>query len=305
MMRRWIMVALVVFAVLDLAVLAVGYRTRSGVLPPWQVQEPRFRMQPAALSTVPATPASENAIAGPVLMAVDATGLVVRATRGACQERFDNPAQVSVGSVRDGNGLADVDVPDVIEVLGVSVLPDSHLRVAGLDQDCQVVTVDSTDQGQTWKRLASAGIWRLDGDTTAAVVTGPAGKAVPLSCVPRQLLNLPATRALASCDGGAFYVLATAAEPAPLTADGYSGLSVSAATRAGDYYTLGTTDDCVAQVGVLARNRQTVRAADCLDSDTEPRSPLAIASAGDLVVVQIGEQLMASEDRGSSFDVVA
>ena len=41
-------------------------------------------------------------VVGPVLLGVNAAGDVLRATRGACEERFDNPARIWAGNVDDG-----------------------------------------------------------------------------------------------------------------------------------------------------------------------------------------------------------
>lgn len=300
-MRRWVLVAVVVFTVLDLVVLAVAYRARAGVLPPWQVEQPRFSEPPASEATASASPTGP--ISGPVMLAVDASGLVLRATRGACEPRFNSTAQVAVGQVRSGEGLASVEVPDVVEVLGIAVLPGGHLRVAGLDAGCQPVYQDSTDGGQSWKRLAAAGIWRLDRDTTALSVTGPSfGEPAPLDCVPHQLVNMPDLRALVSCDSGSFYVLTPTGKPLPRAAGGFTSLSAAAGTRPGDFYVLGTTEACLAQLGDVLSGRQSVVNRACFSAKDNP--PLGIASAGNLVVVQVGDQLAASEDGGRTFDTV-
>ena len=175
MTRRWVTALVVVLAVLDLVVLAVGYRARSGVLPAFSAPEASFSMIPASTPGA-ATTGDEAGVVFPVLMAVDADGLVLRATRGACEDRFHNPAQVAVGSVTAA--MTPADLPDLEEVLGLAILPDGHLRVSGLDRDCEVMAVDSTDAGRTWRTLGEnepAGVWRLDRDTTAESVTGPAG----------------------------------------------------------------------------------------------------------------------------------
>lgn len=299
-MRRWILLAVVVFAVIDLGVLAVGYRARAGVLPPWQVEKPRFSMAPASEPAASESPAPT--ITGPVMLAVDASGLVIRATRGACEARFDSTAVVAVGQVRSSDGLTTVEVPDVVEVLGVAVLPDGHLRVAGLDSECHAVYVDSTDGGRSWERQASAGIWRLAPDTTADAVSGPLGKDVATPCVPSQVVNLPDGRALVSCGTGTFYVLGSNAKPAARAAGGFTSLTVAPGARAGDFYAFGTTADCLARVGSVVIGRAKVALRACLGDDD--LAPLAIASAGNLVVVQVGELLQASEDGASSFDTV-
>ena len=46
MTRRWVTVLVAVLAVLDVAVLAVGYRARSGVLPAFSAPEASFTTVP-------------------------------------------------------------------------------------------------------------------------------------------------------------------------------------------------------------------------------------------------------------------
>jgi hypothetical protein len=297
-MRRWLTVVVVVLAVLDLAVLAVGYRARAGVTPRG-VPEAAFTMLPP--SSESSTPTGES-ITGPVLMAVDADGLLLRASRGACQAQFANPAQVAVGSV--SAGVTAVDLPALGEVLGVGILPDDHLRVSGLTPQCDPATFDSTDSGKTWQRLratAPAGIWRLDADTTADQVTGPAGGTIPLACAPQNISNLADSRGAVSCLNGAFYVLAPRAKPVALAASGYDQLSVAGGLRAGRYFVLGATAQCPAQVGTAAAGLQSVSSLECLGGD---RAPLGIAAAGNNVVVQVGNDLMVSDDGGQNFSAV-
>jgi hypothetical protein len=62
----------------------------------------------------------------------------------------------------------------------------------------------------------------------------------------------------------------------------------------------GSTDECPAQVGALAPAQQPVRMLACLDLDAA--APLGIAAAGGYVVVQIGDDVMVSEDAGRTFD---
>ena len=46
-----------------------------------------------------------------MLLGVNAAGDVLRATRGACEERFDNPARIWAGNVDDGVALIAVEPP--------------------------------------------------------------------------------------------------------------------------------------------------------------------------------------------------
>jgi hypothetical protein len=299
-MRRWITLLVVVLAVLDVAVLAVGYRTRSGVLPAFSTPEASYTMLPPSAAEASSTPDSEATVVGPVLMAVNADGLVLRATRGACEERFDNHAQVAVGSVH-AVGMTPADVPDLAEVLGVAILPDDHLRMAGLNDECEPMTVDSTDSGQSWQTLGinePAGIWHLDPDTTADTVTGPAGSDIPVTCIPVYLTNLPDRRGAISCGGGVIYALAPGSAPIPLSASDFDEPSVAGAPRAGRYYVFGPTAGCEAQVAALAEAQQSLTKLTCIGED---RVPQAIAAAGRYVVVQIGDDVMVSEDAGRSF----
>ena len=61
----------------------------------------------------------------------------------------------------------------------------------------------------------------------------------------------------------------------------------------------GSTDDCPAQVGALGQAQQPISKLDCLDLDGA--APLGIAAAGGYVVVQVGDDVMVSEDAGRSF----
>ncbi len=298
--RRWVTVLVVVLAVLDVVVLAVGYRARSGVLPAFSAPEASFSIIPA--STPGATTTGDEAgLVFPVLMAVDAEGLVLRATRGACEARFHNPAQVAVGSVTAA--MTPADIPDLDEVLGLAILRDDHLRVSGLDDECRVMAVDSTDSGRTWQTLGEgepAGVWRLDRDTTAESVTGPTGTKLALDCVPASLTNLPDRRAAIACQSGLIYVVGPGSAPAALSAGGFANVSVAGAPRSGRLLVFGSTDECPAQVGALGPAQQPVRMLDCLDLDAA--APLGIAAAGGYVVVQIGDDVMVSEDAGRTFD---
>ena len=113
-----------------------------------------------------ASPVDEDTVVGPALLGVNAAGDVLRATRGACEERFDNPARIWTGNVDDGDRLAAVEPPDIREVLGLMVYADGKLRVSGLDEACDPVTFDSTDAGASWQASAASELWRLSGDTT-------------------------------------------------------------------------------------------------------------------------------------------
>jgi hypothetical protein len=299
MTRRWVTVLVAVLAVLDVVVLAVGYRARSGVLPAFSAPDASFSMIPASTPGA-ATTGDEAGMAFPVLMAVDAEGLVLRATRGACEDRFHNPAQVAVGSVTAA--MTPVDIPDLEEVLGLAILPDDHLRVSGLDDDCHVMAVDSTDSGRTWRTLGEnepAGVWRLDRDTTADSVTGPAGTSLPLDCVPASLSNLPDRRAAIACQSGMIYAVGPGSAPAALSAGGFAKVSVAGAPRSDRFFVFGSTDACPAQVGALGQTQQPINNLACLDVDGA--APLGIAAAGGYVVVQIGDDVMVSEDGGRKF----
>ena len=125
-----------------------------------------------------------------------------------------------------------------------------------------------------------------------------------------QIANLPASRAAVSCPGGAFYIVAPRTAPEPLAAGGFDDLSVAAGPRTGRYYVFGSTVDCSAQVASFATQQQSVDGLACLDPTEEDgqvvpdKAPLAIAAAGDHVVVQLGNDLMVSDDGGLTFAIV-
>ena len=295
---------MVVLAVLDLVVLGVGYRARGGDLPPLQRTSPSFPV-PTGTPTGETDPVeAEDSITGPLLLGVNASGMILRATRGACEERSGEPTRVSVGTVDDvraGGELADVTAPDVLEVLGLMVYADGSMRVSGLDQDCASVTFDSNDEGATWTPVAVPGIRRLPGDTTASDVLGPRNQKLTVGCPPTQLVNLPGRRAVASCESTAFFPLPSGAQLLTLQALGFDQLSVTPSPDEGRYYAFGATAGCGAQVGEVDAETQSIDERACLG---DGRAPLAIAAAGDLIVLQVGNSVVVSDDGGDNFSPV-
>ena len=61
---------------------------------------------PTATASQTADPSAEaDLIQAPVLLGANESGLVLRATRGACEARFDNPAHFWAGNLDDADGL--------------------------------------------------------------------------------------------------------------------------------------------------------------------------------------------------------
>ena len=242
--------------------------------------------------------ATTDTVTGPVLMAVDADGLVLRATRGACQKRFANPAQVAVGSI--STGVTAVELPALAEVLGVAILPDGpparvrsrpglrggHLRLDGLRQ--------------TWQPLAreAAGIWRLDPDTTAEQVTGPAGGDYParLRAPVRDQPRRQSRRG--QLPGGVFYLVA----PRPRHRRCRRPATTSCAWRPGRgrAATSSSGPPPSAEPGWPRSRPSPARPSACSTMPRRGEAPLAIAAAGGYVVVQLGDDLMVSEDGGDT-----
>ncbi len=199
-MRGRELAALVALLVVDILVLVLGYRAHTGSLPPLQRSASAFDVDPTSGELPTGVPTDDDAVVGPVLLGVNAAGDVLRATRGACEARFDNPARIWTGNVGDGVALTPVDPPAIHEVLGLMVYADGTLRVSGLDEDCEPVTFDSTDSGSSWAPSDVSKVWRLFPDVQATPVTGPAGEAVRAPCPASQIVNLPGQKAIASCD---------------------------------------------------------------------------------------------------------
>jgi hypothetical protein len=302
-MRRWSTAAVVLLVVLDVVVLAMGYRARGGHLPPLQSQTTALLIAPASATETTSEP-GEDQLRGPVLLGANAEGAVLRAARGACQASFDNPAEVWVGSV-EGGPLQLVQIPGLLEVLGLMVYGDSSLRISGLDESCEPATFDSKDGGDTWTTVSSAGIWRLNSDTTADSVIGPVDDdELTLGCAAKNIVNLRGRRATASCASTDAFDLRPNEQPTVVSVPDYSQISITAAPEAGRYYVFGVSGGCDAQVGVVAADAESVTAKACLDDDTlGSRAPLAIATAGDRVIVQVGDDLMVSDDEGETFTV--
>jgi hypothetical protein len=190
----------------------------------------------------------------------------------------------------------------VREILGLMVYVDGRLRVTGLDPDCEPVTYDSVDEGETWEAVPEPGIWRLDKDTTAAAVIGPAGATIEVPCRPTQMVNLPLARAVASCEAGLFFLLAVNQDPVQMFAEDYHAVSATVAPGTGRYYVFGVAD-CGAQVGLVDTAEQSSARLACIENGQV--TPFAIAAAGKWVVVQGGDAIWASTDGAESFDEVS
>jgi hypothetical protein len=297
--HRWSTVLVVVLAVLDVVVLGVAYRAHNGTLPPWQVREPAYRMTPADATTTTTAGARDDSVTGPLLLSVNPAGLVLRAVRGACEERFHKAAQLAVGRAEDGT-MTDLEVPELREALGIMVFADGRLRATGLDESCEGVTLDSVDEGKTWQPTSEgAGIWRLDGDVTALDVIDPTGKPVATPCVPQQIVNLPRQRAIGGCATGGFFELG-GADPTPraLTNANLDEVSATPGSTPGTFYAFGAAQNCGAQVVRVSADGQPGTLVTCFGKD---RAPLAIASAGHWLVAQVGNYLRSSRDGGQNF----
>jgi hypothetical protein len=299
-MRRWVPALVAALVVLDLAVVAFGVRARSGDLPPFQRHSAEFTPAPTGASPS-ATAEPETGINAPLLLDANDSGLVLRATRGACEERFDNPARVWVGKLDDGADLAEVEVPALREVLGLLVTDAGDLRLSGLDDACEPATVVSKDRGASWEPADVGGIWRLDADVQKLSVTGPADKPAPVDCPPQQIVNLTDRSAIASCTSTTFFLLRPGLPAASLSADELSSLSVTAGPRKGEYYAFGTSPNCGALVALVVPEDQSTKLGGCIGPGL---APLAITTVGDRVLVQVGESLMVSDDQGDTFSAV-
>ena len=301
-MRGRTLAALAALAVVDVAVLALGYRAQTGTLPPLQRSSEAFEVAQSPTSQPTGSPTGDDVV-GPVLLGVNAAGDVLRATRGACEERFDNPTRIWAGNVDDGVALAAVEVPpDLREVLGLMVYPDRTLRVSGLDEQCDPLTFDSTDAGATWQVSDDvATVWRMSGDVTAATVTGPRGSTLAVPCAVSQIVNLPARRAVASCRQSNYFTLAAGEQVISLIASDYSQLSVTPAPADDGYFVLGETGECTASFGIAVPEDQSVDELECFQED---KAPLAIASAEGLLLIQLGNDLRVSRDDGETFEPV-
>ncbi len=297
MSRRWVLVLLVGLLVADVVVLLVAFGAYRGTVPRLGATDDVSFTPPSAGATTGEDDSAATAITGPVMVGLNAEGVVLRATRGACEERFDNIAAVAAGPL-DGGGFATVELPGLVEVLGIGT-PPGKLVVTGLDADCSALAFESTDRGATWQKVAEAGIWSLTPDTTSGDVIGPGGDRTPLGCAPQQVVTGLRATALAGCGSSLFFALQPRGKPTPVAVDGFTTTSVAAAPGEGRFYLFGATEDCGAQVGLLNQATQSVSRLECLGPG---RAPLAIAADQDLVLVQVGNDLEVSRDGGKTFE---
>jgi hypothetical protein len=300
MSRRWGVALVVALVVLDVLALGAGLRARGGWLPPWQKKDPTFVVTDAS-----ASPSAESGtgISAPLLLGMNPAGLVLRATRGACEARFDNPARVWVTHIGDDTAPVEVTPTDIREVLGLMVFAAGTLRLAGLDEHCKAVVLDSTDGGQTWRSGStdSPGIWQLSGNVQASSVLDPRGDSRPTQCVPDQIVNLPVRRAIISCDNGVFAVLSPHGKPEAHSAGSLSHLSVAAGARPGHFYAFGSTAKCDAVLSDVDTSSPSPTTT-CLGESN--KLPLAVVTSGDRLLLQLGFDLMVSDDGGHTFDPV-
>jgi hypothetical protein len=303
--HRWILALVAVLAVVDVVILGLGYRARGGVLPPWQDPPPAAFTMTAPSDETPASSGSDaSGISGPVLLAVNPAGVVLRATRGSCDPTRDNPTRVAVANADTPTAPRDVTVNGIAEVLGVMAFADGRLRLTGFDDSCKAaVTFDSTDQGVTWQSVPeqSTDLWRLDKDTTAEQVIGPGDKKLTTPCVPVQVVNLPARRAIVSCAANTFFLVTPSTVTPKPNVTSMEQLSVAASTQPGHYYVFGASADCAAQLADFVVDSASTNVLTCLGAG---KAPLAVATSGSRIVVQLGYDLLASTDNGANFTTI-
>jgi len=305
-MRGRALAGLAALFVVDLLVVFLGYRAHTGVLPPLQREAPAFEVDPTSEEQPTSAPVDADEVVGPALLSINAAGDVLRATRGACDPAADNAARIWTGNIDDGAALTMVEAPGISEVLGLMVLPGGVLRMSGLDDGCEPVVLDSTDAGASWISNATAGLWTLLTDDEATGVLNPAGDLLEAPCPSTQVVNLRRGRAVFSCESSTFFAVDRSVDPdtesaQALPAPDYADLSATAGFDEGTFFVFGGTAECTASFAVAVPAVPRVTEQECFE---EQKAPLAIASAGDLLVIQLGNDLRVSRDQGETFDPV-
>jgi hypothetical protein len=276
-----------VFIVLDVVVIVLAYLAM------------RHNEAPLASSGSTDVPIAREGptIVGPLSLAVAPSGVLLRATRGSCDERAPVPAKVWVAGTYKAP-LERVTVPGLVEVLGVRAL-DDKLIVVGADGSCKTHGYVSTDGGKQWSRAGvPPNVWWLDLDTTATKLHGPVdGGVVNIDCRPVAVSTIAhGQRALVSC---ADFNVVDQPRAADLPAVTYGVTAPVAASLAkGKPLVLATSDRCLAslrQVTSQATNKQVA----CLGN---AGAPLGLAVSGKRVFAQVGQRLAYSDDGGRSFD---
>ena len=236
-------------------------------------------------------------IVGPLSLATAPSGVLLRATRGSCDERAPSSARVWVAPAYKAP-LARVTVPGLVEVLGVTAA-DDRLTVVGADRSCKTHGYVSTDNGKEWSRTAVPRmVWWLDLDTTATKVHGPVdGGVVNIDCRPVGVSTIArGQRALVSC--AEFNVVdQPRADDLPSITYGVDG-PVAATVSNGKPLVLATSDRCLASLRRVTSQAGTKQVA-CLGNDG---APLGLAVSGKRVFTQVGQRLAYSTDGGRSFD---
>ena len=236
---------------------------------------------------------------GPLSLAVAPSGVLLRATRGSCDERAPVPAKVWVAGAVQGAAASGSPCPDWSRS-SASTVSDDKLTVVGADGSCKTHGYVSTDGGKQWSRTGvPRNVWWLDLDTTATKVHGPVdGGVVNIDCRPVGVSTIArGQRALVSCADFNVVDQPRAADLPSITY-GVEG-PVAAALAKGKPLVLATLRPMprVAAPGHVAGRHQ---AGGVPGQRRAPR--WGWPSSGGRVFAQVGQRLSYSDDGGRSFD---
>lgn len=150
------------------------------------------------------TPAPTAAPGGPVSMVASRSGSIFLIHRGNCSKQERPLVQISANG---GSRFREMNLPtgqfgaeDVKAVLAISPTGKSTVSMIAINAECDQVTVNSTDGGDTWESADVNIQWWISADGKS-VVTAVGNTS--LGCTPLSVSGLDSSHAKALCTNGA------------------------------------------------------------------------------------------------------
>lgn len=292
----------------------VGLVAANLILLAWAVLD-RPSLSPASPARgarpAPSQPAPLPEFTGPVALAVDGSGAVLRVSAGSCDD--EQPAARAWLAAPAGPVRA-VAEPG-LRTVGTAVVVEGDFVVVGRDDACRPAAARSADRGRSWRRVEVPAAWTAErlADTAVPQELGPDGRAPaavevrdPARQVHEPSASCDPVRGLSTtadgvpylvCEHGAVLAIPRDAPTGPWELEGVRYASLRT-PREG--VALVTDPDCDARAYVLSDGGADWLPAQCLGHGKEP---LGVVLGERLAVAQVGRELMVSSDGGRTWQV--
>ncbi|AWB90823.1 hypothetical protein C3E78_00445 [Aeromicrobium chenweiae] len=256
----------------DIPVVRAGETPETPPSPSSTPEQPDFDFQPAR--------------AAAVSVANDDT--LLYALRGACKGDNDNAGKVTVST---NGGASTVTVQTGLEeILAVSAVSRTELRIVGADDACDVQRLRSSDGGDTWETDPEDDLWYPDPTSTATVVS-PEGRTKP-GCTVTSLSQVGDTFARVSCADGV--IRGTGDGKKWLKLGRLDNVRVASFTNFNAGVALAVYQGCAANAFTTRDSGRTWAPGGCISG--EPAQAIAASDSG--LVAIVDAQLYVSDDAG-------